>query len=147
MITSIRLAEPKGELLLVASTQTTQKSGCSTRIQVNIPMLDAYFTGTGKPLCWLDNMSQQHSIVPMSSFALGCIDLPMLSIAIVGDLLTALLLARLHKDPDNMQYAVEQAVASLQAVLLASARASGEAAHATERTAEVWKRWHVCAML
>lgn len=36
-----------------------------------------------------------------------------------------------------MQYAVEQAVASLQAVLLASAAASGEAAHATERTAQV----------
>ena len=54
-----------------------------------------------------------------------------------GDLLTALLLARLYKDPDNMQYAVEQAVASLQAVLLASAEASGKAAHATERTAEV----------
>ena len=66
--------------------------------------------------------------------------------AFAGDLLTALLLARLHKDPNNMQYAVEQAVASLQAMLLASAEASGEAAHATERTAEVSKRWHVCAM-
>lgn len=56
-----------------------------------------------------------------------------------GDLLAALLLARLHKHPDNMQHAVEQAVASLQAVLLASADASGEAAHAKERTAQVWK--------
>ncbi|KAL3142564.1 hypothetical protein ABBQ38_002883 [Trebouxia sp. C0009 RCD-2024] len=49
VITSIRLAELKGELLLVASTQAKQKAGCPTRIQVNIPMLDAYFTGTGKP--------------------------------------------------------------------------------------------------
>lgn len=61
-----------------------------------------------------------------------------------GDLLTALLLARLHKDPDNMQHAVEQAVASLQAVLLASAEASGEAAHAKERTAQVRK--HTCKL-
>ena len=44
-----------------------------------------------------------------------------------------------------MQYAVEQAVASIQAVLLASAEASGEAAHAAERTAEVCKHWNVCA--
>ena len=51
VITSIRLKDLKGELLLIASTQTTQKSGCPTRIQVNIPMLDAYFTGTGKPSC------------------------------------------------------------------------------------------------
>lgn len=60
-----------------------------------------------------------------------------MSTALAGDLLTALLLARLHKDPDNMKYAVEQAVASLQGVLLASAEASGEAAYATERTAQV----------
>ncbi|KAL3152275.1 hypothetical protein ABBQ32_001349 [Trebouxia sp. C0010 RCD-2024] len=103
VITSIRLAELQGELLLVASTQAKQKAGCPTRVQVNIPMLDAYFTGT-------------------------------------GDLLAALLLARLHKHPDNMQHAVEQAVASLQAVLLASADASGEAAHAKERTAQVFKQ-------
>lgn len=51
VITSIRLAELKEELLLMASTQTKQKSGCPMQIQVNIPMLDAYFTGTGKPLC------------------------------------------------------------------------------------------------
>lgn len=46
-----------------------------------------------------------------------------------------------------MQYAVEQAVASLQAILLASSEASGDAAHATERTAEVpiWQiRFAIC---
>ena len=63
--------------------------------------------------------------------------------SVAGDLMTALLLANLYKDPDNMQHAVEQAIASLQAILLASAEASGDAAHATERTAEVIK----CAVL
>lgn len=51
--------------------------------------------------------------------------------------MAALLLANLHKDAGNMQHAVEQAIASLQAILLASAEASGDAAHAKERTAKV----------
>lgn len=88
-------------------------------------------------ICWPNHISEQHSIIRTSSFTLGCIDLLIFSSVFAGDLLTALLLARLHKNPDNMQHAVEQAVASLQAVLVASAEASGEAAHATERTAEV----------
>ena len=63
-----------------------------------------------------------------------------------GDLLTALLLAKLYSDPDNMQHAVEQALASLQAVLLASAEASGSAAHARDRTAEVLQSCSACAV-
>ena len=54
-----------------------------------------------------------------------------------GDLMTALLLANLYKDSSNMQHAVEQAIASLQAVLQASAEVSGPAAHSRERSAEV----------
>lgn len=54
-----------------------------------------------------------------------------------GDLMTALLLANLYKDSTNMQHAVEQAIASLQAVLQASADVSGPAAHSKERSAEV----------
>ncbi len=51
--------------------------------------------------------------------------------------MTALLLANLYKDSSNMQHAVEQAIASLQAVLQASAEVSGPAAHSRERSAEV----------
>lgn len=54
-----------------------------------------------------------------------------------GDLLTALLLAKLYQQPDNMQHAVEHAIASLQGVLLATVDAAGEAAHAKERTPAV----------
>lgn len=54
-----------------------------------------------------------------------------------GDLMTALLLANLYKDSSNMQHAVEQAIAGLQAVLQASAEVSGPAAHSRERSAEV----------
>lgn len=102
VITSIRLSDLQGELLLIASTQISQQPGCSSSIQATIPLLDAYFTGT-------------------------------------GDLMAALLLANLYKDAGNMQHAVEQAIASLQAILLASAEASGDAAHAKERTAKVCK--------
>ena len=51
--------------------------------------------------------------------------------------MTALLLANLYKDSSNMQHAVEQAIASLQAVLAASAEVCGPAAHSSERSAEV----------
>ena len=51
--------------------------------------------------------------------------------------MTALLLANLHKDPGNMAHAVEKALASLQAVLQASAEASGDSAHMKERTSQV----------
>ena len=51
--------------------------------------------------------------------------------------MTALLLANLYKDSSNMQHAMEQAIASLQAVLQASAEVSGPAAHSRERSAEV----------
>lgn len=102
VLTSIQLPDLKGEILLIGSTQVHQQSGCSSSIQANIPLLDAYFTGT-------------------------------------GDLMTALLLANLYKDPSNMQHAVEQAIASLQAVLQASAEVSGPAAQSRERSAEVCK--------
>jgi len=47
VLTSIQLPDLKGEILLIASTQVLQQSGCSSSIQANIPLLDAYFTGTG----------------------------------------------------------------------------------------------------
>ena len=56
---------------------------------------------------------------------------------LAGDLLTALLLAKLHQQPDHMQHAVEHAIASLQGVLLATVEAAGGAAHVKDRTAEV----------
>lgn len=65
---------------------------------------------------------------------------------LAGDLLTALLLAKLHQQPDNMQHAVEHAIASLQGVLLATVDAAGEAAHVKERTSEVaWQIYIVHA--
>ena len=51
--------------------------------------------------------------------------------------MTALLLAKLHQQPDNMQHAVEHAIASLQGVLLATVEAAGEASRVKDRTAEV----------
>lgn len=102
VLTSVQLPDLKGDILLIASTQVLQQSGCSPSVQANIPLLDAYFTGT-------------------------------------GDLMTALLLANLYKDSSNMQHAVEQAIAGLQAVLQASAEVSGPAAHSRERSAEVCK--------
>jgi len=97
VITSIQLKEAKEELLLIASTKVPQSKGSHASIQMSIPMIHAYFTGT-------------------------------------GDLLTALLLAKLHQQPDHMQHAVEHAIASLQGVLLATVEAAGEAAHVKDRT-------------
>lgn len=54
-----------------------------------------------------------------------------------GDLLTALLLAQLDKQPRNLKAAVEVAISSLQAVLQATVKAAGESAFAKERDARV----------
>mmetsp|Transcript_8791 Transcript_8791/g.18788 ORF Transcript_8791/g.18788 Transcript_8791/m.18788 type:complete len:222 (-) Transcript_8791:204-869(-) len=54
-----------------------------------------------------------------------------------GDLLAALLLARLHHHQDHMTQAVDRAVAGLQAVLIDTATQCGPAALAAERTSEV----------
>ena len=54
-----------------------------------------------------------------------------------GDLMTALLLARLHERPDNLRAAVEAAVAGLQAVLQRTVEAAGDAARSKEATSEV----------
>ena len=59
--------------------------------------------------------------------------------------MAALLLAKLHQQPSNMQHAVEHAIGSLQGILLATVEAAGEAAHVKERTAEV-NTWHLCCM-
>lgn len=56
-----------------------------------------------------------------------------------GDLLTALLLAELDKQPRNLIAAVEGAIASLQGVLQATIEAAGESAFAKERDAKVAK--------
>ena len=61
--------------------------------------------------------------------------------------MTALLLANLHKDPGNMAHAVEKALASLQAVLQASAEASGDSAHMKERTSPVCTDDNACLTL
>jgi pyridoxal/pyridoxine/pyridoxamine kinase len=47
-----------------------------------------------------------------------------------GDLLAALLLARIHQQPDRLAAAVELAVAGLQGVLAATAAAAGPVATA-----------------
>ncbi len=54
-----------------------------------------------------------------------------------GDLIAALLLARLHEHPDDLATAVELATAGLQAVLRDTASACGPAAMAAERTSQV----------
>jgi hypothetical protein len=51
--------------------------------------------------------------------------------------MTVLLLAWLDRHPRNLKHAVEKAVAALQAVLQATARAAGEAAFTKERDAKV----------
>ena len=48
MITSLQLEEAKEELLLIASTKVPQSKGLHASIQMSIPMIRAYFTGTGK---------------------------------------------------------------------------------------------------
>lgn len=57
-----------------------------------------------------------------------------------GDLFTALLLARLHREPDCLGAALEAAVASLQAVLRDTAAEAGDAVAQTLRSAEVCRR-------
>lgn len=51
--------------------------------------------------------------------------------------MTTLLLARLHERPDNLCWAVEAAVAGLQAVLQRTVEAAGDAARSKEGTPEV----------
>ena len=48
VITSMRLQQNPDELLLIASTRLPQRAGCPVQLQVVIPKLDGYFTGTGK---------------------------------------------------------------------------------------------------
>ena len=48
VITSIRLQQDPDKLLLIASTRLPQRAGCPAQLQVLIPKLDGYFTGTGK---------------------------------------------------------------------------------------------------
>ena len=59
------------------------------------------------------------------------------SCLLAGDLLTALLLAWLHKHPGNLKLAVELAIAGLQAVLGRTIEAAGDAVTATELSSEV----------
>ena len=139
VLTSVQLPDLKGEILLIGSTQVLQQSGCSPSIQANIPLLDAYFTGTGVHIClslcllacFVILVQKQHHWG--SGHTKHCFVAP----CTAGDLMTALLLANLYKDSSNMQHAVEHAIASLQAVLQASAEVSGPAAHSRERSAEV----------
>ncbi|KAK9825962.1 hypothetical protein WJX74_001552 [Apatococcus lobatus] len=56
-----------------------------------------------------------------------------------GDLLSALLLAWLHKHPSNLKLAVELAIAGLQAVLGRTIAAAGDAVTATELSSEVMR--------
>jgi len=59
------------------------------------------------------------------------------SATLAGDLIVALLLANLDKNPGQLKIAVEKALASLQAVLQATMRAAGDAAFAEVRDAKV----------
>ena len=139
VLTSVQLPDLKGDILLIASTQVLQQSGCSPSVQANIPLLDAYFTGTGVHIClsvsllasFVKMIQKQHHCA--SGHTKHCF----VASCTAGDLMTALLLANLYKDSSNMQHAVEQAIAGLQAVLQASAEVSGPAAHSGERSAEV----------
>ncbi|GAX75383.1 hypothetical protein CEUSTIGMA_g2827.t1 [Chlamydomonas eustigma] len=54
-----------------------------------------------------------------------------------GDLLAALLLGRLHKRPNDLSTAIEEAVASLQSILLDTAEACGEEVLMAPRSADV----------
>jgi len=123
VLTSIQLPDLKGEILLIASTQVLQQSGCSPSVQANIPLLDAYFTGTGVHICL--SVSLLASFAKLVQKQHHCAS---------GH---TKLLANLYKDSSNMQHAVEQAIGSLQAVLQASAEVSGPAAHSRDRSAEV----------
>lgn len=58
-------------------------------------------------------------------------------LAWTGDLMAALLLAWMHLHPGDLALAVEKATAGLQAVLQGTAKASGPAALASDRTAAV----------
>lgn len=54
-----------------------------------------------------------------------------------GDLLASLILAAMGRHPSDLATAMEEAIASLQAVLRDTAEACGEASFALERTSEV----------
>jgi hypothetical protein len=125
--------------LLIASTQVLQQSGCSPSVQANIPLLDAYFTGTGVHICLSVSLLASFAklVQKQHHCASGHTKHCFVASCTAGDLMTALLLANLYKDSSNMQHAVEQAIGSLQAVLQASAEVSGPAAHSRDRSAEV----------
>ncbi|MEW5309988.1 MAG: hypothetical protein WDW38_001825 [Sanguina aurantia] len=101
VITSLTVPDDPDSLMLLASTTKPQLGGASvSKLQMCIPRIPAYFTGT-------------------------------------GDLLAALLLARIDQYPGDLAQAVEMAVAGLQAVLLDTAAHCGVAALSGERTAAV----------
>lgn len=57
----------------------------------------------------------------------------------VGDLLTALLLAKLHCSPEKFGQAIEESVAALQGVMKITAEEGGSLLMSTDRTAEVFR--------
>ena len=57
----------------------------------------------------------------------------------VGDLLTALLLAKLYQNPERFGQAIEESVAALQGIMKMTAEACGDLLMSTDKTAEVFR--------
>lgn len=140
MITSLEMAGWEEHVTIYASTTAPQREGSAQRLRLRVPRIPAYFTGTGAGsggavvlgrvteccvlLCWASQLMPAHESLLPGWYP--------------GDLFTALLLAWLHRHPEDLRAALEAAVGGLQAVLADTVAHAGEAAaQSAERTAGV----------
>ena len=73
VITSMRLQQDPDKLLLIASTRLPQRAGCPAQLQVLIPKMDGYFTGTGKSECHSKPIpAEQHTQACYASLCHKC---------------------------------------------------------------------------
>jgi pyridoxal/pyridoxine/pyridoxamine kinase len=145
VITSTSGLEEGGsqDIVLLASTTLLQNNTAAQQLTLRIPRIQVSRSvkrvQAGQDRCWVWVFNESiNGDQVCSSFGVALHGVYVQAYFTgTGDLMAALLLARLHERPHDLATAVELATAGLQAVLQETVAACGPAALAAERTAEV----------